>query len=165
MIDNFLRGMNNKPIATLKFEELVATAESLNGEVIYGYPCSRMNNRLHIADAILVSNQGQVTALHFVEDADPEDYRQSQDDIFNLLEYRLRENPDLLQQRKLRVKVQTATFGPNLTETNTKDPDHPVFNPTDLVQALTQYQASPPENMTQETIVDTILSMPNYGAY
>ena len=134
-IKHFNRGRNSKPQATRAFEEIVANHPHLDGEVIYGYPLYRYPEGLHVVDAVLVSETGHVTVVDLIEDADLSGYRERQDNSYNLVDLRLRQNPDFRHRRSLLVPIQTVSYGPELTEPD-DDPEYTVATNNTLAEFL-----------------------------
>ena len=159
----FLRGAVRKPQAARGFEDLVLQAPAITGEVIYGFPLNGTPGEgIFTVDAVLVSPQGQVTVIDFVETAHPGDYRDRQDQAFTAVDRKLRAQTSLMNRRTPRVQVQTASFAPGIADPDLADPDladpeHPLLNRETLVSALEGFQANPPEGVTQAQVLDAIL--------
>ena len=154
----FLRGAVRKPQAARGFEDLVLQAPAITGEVIYGFPLNGTPGEgIFTVDAVLVSPQGQVTVIDFVETAHPGDYRNRQDQAFTAVDRKLRAQTSLMNRRTPRVQVQTASFAPGIAESDLADPEHPLLNRETLVSALEGFQANPPEGVTQAQVLDAIL--------
>jgi hypothetical protein len=149
----FLRGAVRKPQAAQAFEDLVLQAPFITGEVIYGFPLNcAPGEGIFAVDAVLISPQGQVTVIDFVETAHPGDYRDRQDQAFTAVDRKLRTQTSLMNRRTPRIQVQTASFAPGIA-----DPEHPLLNRETLVSALEGFQAEPPEEVTQAQVLDAIL--------
>ena len=101
-------------------EEIVGKADSLSGELIYGSPLTGTEDGVFTVDAVLVSDLGQVAVIDLAEGREAGEYRERQDRGFNLIARLLRMNQELMEGRRLRVHIQTLTFGPDLEARRTR---------------------------------------------
>ena len=157
MIRNIIRGINQKPEATRALEEIIGRADSLSGAMIYGYPLTGTEDGVFTVDAVLVSDEGQVTVIDLAEGREADEYREKQDRGFNLIVSRLRMNRELMEGRRLRVHIQTLTFGPELESVDKTDPEHPVVTKETLLEALERYQAEQEPGVNPDTVLSEVL--------
>ena len=157
MIHCIIRGINHKPEATSALEEIVGKADSLSGELIYGYPLTGTEDGVFTVDAVLVSDEGQVAVIDLAEGREAGEYRKRQDRGFNLIVSLLRMNQDLMEGRRLRVHIQTLTFGPELDSGDETDPEHPVVTGETLLEALERYQAEQETEVDPDTVLSAVM--------
>ena len=153
-VKQFNRGLNSKPEATHAFERIVASHPDIDGEVVYGYSLYRYPDGLHVVDAVLVSDTGHVTVVDLIENTDLSGYRERQDHSYNLVDLRLRQNPDFRHRRSLLAPIQTVSYGPELAEPD-DDPEYPVATSNTLAEFLISRHrsATPDPARSRERIV------------
>ena len=100
MIHCIIRGINHKTEATRALEEIVGKADSLSGELIYGYPLTGTEDGVFAVDAVLVSDLGQVAVIDLAEGREAGEYWERQDRGFNLILGLLRMNRELMTTRR-----------------------------------------------------------------
>ena len=157
MIHCIIRGINHKPEATRALEEIIGKADSLSGELVYGYPLTGTENGLFTVDAVLVSDEGQVAVIDLAQGRDAGEYRERQDRGFNLIVRLLRMDGELMEGRRLRVHIQTLTFGPELDSGDETDPEHPVVTGETLLEALERCQAEQETGVDPNTVLSDVL--------
>ncbi len=157
MIHCIIRGINHKPQATRALEEIAGKADSLSGELIYGYPLTGTEDGVFTVDAVLVSDLGQVAVIDLAEGREAGEYRERQDRGFNLIVRLLGANRELMKGRRLRVHVQTLTFGPELEFSDETDPEHPVVTGETLLEALERCQAEQETGVDPNTVLSEVL--------
>ena len=159
MITEFWRGTHRHPKAAIAFENLVKMSPNLTGQVIYRYPTGPTANGTFTVDAVIVSDQGQITVVDFTEDTHPGDHQKRQDNGFNLVESKVRLHNNLRNGRVSKVIPQTITFGPHITSTDETDPEHPVANTTNLIRLLETYQHTPPKDVDPAIVTKELTRM------
>ncbi len=156
MIHSITRGINHKPGATGAFEKIVRKASSLSGDLVYGYPFTGTEEGMFTVDAFLVFHQGQVAVIDLAEGREPGDYRERQDWGFNLITSMLRMNRELMEGRRLRVHLQTLTFGPELEHGDETDPERPVVTRESLLPLLERCQAAQAAGVDRNTVLSEV---------
>ena len=165
MIRSITRGINHKPEATRAFEEIVGGADALSGEMIYGYPLAGMEDGVFTIDAVLVSDQGQVVVMDLVEGREAGAYQERQDRGFNLILGLLGMNRELMEGRRLRVHIQTLTFGPELESGDETDPERPVVTGETLLEALERCQAKQETGVNPDVVLSEVLMNAHRAEY
>ena len=143
----------------MSFETLVKRSPNLTGQVIYRYPIGPSTNGTFTVDAVIVSDQGQITVVDFTEDTHPGNHRERQDNGFNLVESKIRLHDDLRNGRVSKVIPQTLTFGPHITKADETDPEYPVANTTNLIRLLETYQDTPTKDVDPIIVTSELTRM------
>ncbi len=165
MIHHIVRGINHKPEATKALEEIIGKADSLSGELIYGYPFTGTKDGVFTVDALLVSDQGQVAIIDLAKGREPGEHQERQDQGFNLIVRLLQMNRDLMDGRRLRVHLQTLTFGPELAAGDETDPEHPVVTGENLLRLLELCQAEQEAGVDPDTVLSEVLMTASRSEY
>lgn len=156
-------GIRNVQAAEALKAALISSPDS-TGKLIFGWPIgpnTAGTNGAFVCDAVLVSNEGQVTVFDLTEETTPLDnpnYKGRQDHAYNLVMAHLMAERSLTVNRRCCLDPRTITFAPNA---NTTDPDHPetpVVNGTDLLRKVAEFQKElPPSNIDPETVYNAVL--------
>ena len=141
MIRSISYGINHKPQATLALSKLLRRDKHLTGQLIFGNPTDQIEPKPLITDAVLVSDQGQITVLHLIErSSDFQNYQYSQDRARALVKKSLEESQLLVSTPQPKLQIATLTFGPDLTN-DQSDPNYPIVNAATLIPLLIQLQS------------------------
>ncbi|MDF7809631.1 hypothetical protein P4E94_19490 [Pontiellaceae bacterium B12219] len=132
-----VKGSTKKPVSC---EQLVAefkTATQFDGQLYVGYPIFSTPEGRYPIDAIFVSKNKGVVLINTVEGTHlPKDYKDTQDDIYNKLEAKLRNHKTLMTGRKLDVPITVLTFSPAIDKLPEKDETYPVCNADNLLETI-----------------------------
>ena len=148
------------PQAAQSLSQLLTNSPDITGELIFGWPVLTPQPGQKAALAVIVSSQGQVTAVDLVDGPDPDtpdQYRDRQDRAFNILTSQINLNPNLMHGRITRVPLQTLTFAPGSDRTDPDHPESPLVNADNLVAKITRLQASPPSGVSQSDVLKAVL--------
>ena len=135
-----VKGLNQKPESSKRLVSLFEEIQSreLSGTLYVGYPILSTPNGKYPIDAIFVSPNKGVILFYLVEGVHvPDDYKETQDDIYNKLEAKLRNHKELMNGRTLDVSISPITFAPeaNNLERNT-EPDYIICSKENLISQI-----------------------------
>jgi superfamily I DNA and RNA helicase len=136
MID-LIRGSTRKTISSDQLVNKLSNASSLNGVLYVGYPILSTPEGKYPIDAIYISPEKGVVLINLVEGTNlPDDYKSTQDDIYNKLTAKLRNNKKLMNGRFLDVPIYVITFAPAISPPSVFDNDYPVCSENNLVEQI-----------------------------
>ena len=161
MIDSITRGIIRAPQAARALEEALAGQGSISGSMIFGYPVSASNTPVHV-DAVIVSDQGAVTVIDLTQEDSPGDYRQRQDQAFNLVHGKLMADCRLVTGRVLQPHVQTVTLWTQARQDNLFDHECPLVTPDGILKFIQGHQARDQEPVDPRTVLEAIMFMGRY---
>ena len=157
-------GIIKSPQAAEVLSSTLRSSPDITGRLIFGWPIGPNipgQKGSFSCDAVLVSGQGQVTVIDFAQEADPlssSEYRDRQDQAFNLVLAHLNAEPALMDRRESQVVPQTVTLAPLADRTDPDNPEIPLVNGQDLIRKLLEFQQTPPaRNVDPETVYDAIM--------
>ncbi len=159
-IRDTLWGSIKKPGAARMLKELLDGSEEITGRLIFGWPVGPNlpgEKGAFACDAVLVSDQGQVTAIDLGPAADQESRLDRQDGAYNLIKGQVSRERELTQGRNIKVYIQTITFDPEAGNTEPDELTYPVVNQEDLLRKLLEFQADPPEVLDGQQVYKAIL--------
>lgn len=132
-----IKGATQKPISSEQLIKAFSETKQLNGLLYVGYPIFSTPEGRYPIDAILISPQKGVILIHMVEGRSlPNDYQDTQDDIYNKLEAKLRNHKALMQGRKLDIPISVLTFAPAVINLTEVDDNYPVCSADKLVATI-----------------------------
>ena len=161
-IQHIIHGNVKKPQAAEQLKQLLTESEQITGTLLFGWSVGPGKDQAFTVDAVLISDKGQVTAIDLAEGPSPGalgDYHNRQDQAFCIVESQLRSDRNLMDGRKLKIKVQTITFSPESDLTDPEHPEHPLAN-NNLVGKLLQFQDAPPDDVDPDKVMDAVLWTP-----
>ena len=135
-----IRGTTQKPASSGELVKLLTNEPGLSGQLFIGYPIIATASGPYPIDALLVSEDFGVVIFDLVEGPDAGDYETRQDDSFNKLQAKLRFNTQLMDRRKLRVPIETVSFGPGIITPGEPEDDYPLTNVQTIVESLKKLQ-------------------------
>ena len=159
-ITDTLWGSIKKPGAARMLKELLDGSEEITGRLIFGWPVGPNlpgKKGAFICDAVLVSDQGQVTVIDLAEDTGPDNYRERQDHAYNIVRGLLTGRTGLVEGRTPKVLPQTVTFAPEAGRTDPGHPETPLVNRSGLVRKVLEFQARPPEDVDPQEAMNAVM--------
>ena len=162
-ITDTLWGSIKKPGAARMLRELLDGSEEITGRLIFGWPVGPNlpgQKGAFICDAVLVSDQGQVTVIDLAEDAVPglpDNYRGRQDHAYNIVRGLLTGRTGLVKGRTPKVLPQTVTFAPEAVQIDPGHPETPLVDRSGLVGKVLEFQARPPEDVDPQEVVNAVI--------
>ena len=162
-ITDTLWGGIKKPGAARMLRELLDGSEEITGRLIFGWPVGRNlpgKKGAFACDAVLISDQGQVTVIDLAEDAGPglpDNYRERQDHACNIVRGLLTSRAGLVKGRTPKALPQTVTFAPEADRTDPSHPETPLVNRSGLVRKVLEFQARPPEDVDPQDVVKAVM--------
>ena len=151
-IELVVHGSSRKPEMTRAIMNAIASSGKLTGRLLIGYPIP--------TDAVLVSDQGQVTVILLDNDGPIGQEEEKQDRAFIAVDRLLKLDPALWDGRKPRVAVQTITVRSGIGPVNPSDPEHPVVNITAARHHLETFQENPPQDVDPDRVIKQLLWLP-----
>lgn len=132
-----IKGSTNSPISSQRLAARFESQEELNGQLYIGYPIFSTPEGRYPIDAILISPNKGIVLFHLVEGTRlPENYKETQDDIYNKLEAKLRNHKSLMDGRKLKISINTITFAPAVSDLSKIGEDYPVCCEDNLLETI-----------------------------
>lgn len=136
---NTVWGSTDKPVSSKRLAEILSAEADLEGTLYIGYPIIGTPEGSFPIDALLVSPSKGLVLFSVVEGKNLPDYAEIQDEGFNKMQAKLLQHQNLIQKRKLLVKIRTLTFAPALNQINVADDeDHLLCNADNLVTAINE---------------------------
>lgn len=149
MID-IIRGSTKKTISSDQLMNNLSKASSLNGLLYVGYPIFSTPEGKYPIDAILISPEKGVILINLVEGTNlPLDYKLTQDDIYNKLDAKLRNNKILMNGRSHDVPINVITFAPAINSLPSFDNEYPVCSENNLVEHICEIKDTKYEKYNQ----------------
>lgn len=158
-----LWGVIKKARAARILKETLDASQEIGGQLIFGWPVGPTldgQKGSFSCDAVLISDQGQVTVIDLAEDADLGllgNYQERQHHAHNIVRSCITSTPGLVDRRTPRVLPQTLTFAPEAGQVDPDHPETPLVNRTDLARKLAELQADAPQGVPPETVLEAIL--------
>lgn len=132
-----IKGSTNSPISSQQLTSIFESYKELDGQLYIGYPIFSTPEGRYPIDAILISPNKGVVLFHLVEGTRlPGNYKETQDDIYNKLEAKLRNHKSLMDGRKLKISINTITFAPAVSDLNEVSEDSPVCSENNLIETI-----------------------------
>ncbi|MBM9518768.1 DEAD/DEAH box helicase [Desulforhopalus vacuolatus] len=132
-----IKGSTQKPISSEQLINALSETKELNGLLYVGYPIFSTPEGRYPIDAILISPEKGVILIHIVEGRIlPDNYQDTQDDIYNKLEAKLRNHKALMKGRNLDVPISVLTFSPAVTTQQDADDEYPVCSKDNLITTI-----------------------------
>ena len=152
-----IRGTNEKPAVSEELAESMANCGSVSGRLFIGYPIISTPDGPRPIDALLISPDCGLVAFDLVEGRDLGDYRERQDDSANKLEARLRNHPQLVRRRALRIPIQTLTFASVVSgPEGVGETEYSLAGPATLCEALGRLLWAESDNSAYEAALSAI---------
>ena len=139
MTVNVTKGPTKKHVASDRLARTLVENGGIAGDLFIGYPIVATASGPYVIDALLLSPHHGIIIFDLVEGNDPGDYRARQDDIANKLEARLRNYPNLMDRRDLRIAVHVMTYGPAVPAREQNDDYLIVTTDEALMSALSGF--------------------------
>lgn len=160
MID-IVKGSTKKTISSDQLVNKLSNASSLNGVLYIGYPIFSTPEGKYPIDSIFISPEKGVVLINLVEGTNlPDDYKSAQDDLYNKLDAKLRNNKILMNGRSLDVPIHVITFAPAVKSSPSFDDDYPVCSENDLVEYISRIENKNFEKYTQTlSVIQSISSI------
>ena len=132
-----IKGSTSSPISSQQLGTIFESHNELNGQLYIGYPIFSTPEGHYPIDAILISPDKGVVLFHLVEGTKlPENYKETQDDIYNKLEAKLRNHKSLMDGRKLKISINIVTFAPAVSDLIEVNGDYPVCDESNLLDTI-----------------------------
>ena len=148
-----IHGRTRKPAQTEALKHALQRS-NLSGTLLIGYPVG--------VDAVLVSSQGQVTAIDLPPNRTPGEYQQRQDDAFFHVNRLLCLNPAFRTGRNPKVSVQTITMAVGSIQLDLDNQEHPLANTATIGRALLKFQQTlAPEGLDHDQVLNQLLRHPS----
>lgn len=137
-----IHGTTQKPVAAEALVAALRSDESVDGELIVGFPNLATQPGDAIADAIWLSPEYGAILFDFVEGDDVRDFERRQADLYRLFSSRLYQNRELVRRRKLVIEPEVITFAPAIATKNLPEGEDGeiVANEETLVDALAELE-------------------------
>lgn len=140
-----IKGSNKKPGASAQLLDIVKkNFEDEEGVLYIGYPVLATADGREAIDALWISRERGLIAIHMVEGRDAEDFGDIQDEIASLLEAKLLPHRSLKKGRNLASPPATLTFAPMLKHQEDGD-GHVLASADSLADAISAISWSTPE--------------------
>ncbi|MCD4818323.1 MAG: ATP-binding domain-containing protein [Candidatus Cloacimonetes bacterium] len=151
-----IKGSTNNPASSQRLATIFEK-QNLNGELYIGYPIFSTPEGRYPIDTILISPNMGVILFHIIEGTTlPTTYKETQDDIYNKLEAKLRNHKSLMDGRKLNVPIKVVTYAPAVSNIRKIDKWYPVCTDNTLIDTITEVD----ENFsTYEQLLSVIQSI------
>lgn len=134
-----IKGTTRTPVSSQRLVKLLKPQSALSGQLYIGYPIFSTPEGRYPIDAILISPANGVIIFHIVEGTNlPNDYKETQDDIYNKLEAKLRNHKSLMSGRNLKVPITVITYAPAVIAINSVDEEYPVCNDDTLIETINE---------------------------
>lgn len=140
-------GTTRKPEMVQALKNAVARSEKLTGKLYIGYPVG--------AEAVLISDEGQITVIDLSPAPPDEGYPARQDTGWNAVHRLLMLESSLTAGRNPKFRLNTVTIGAGIRQTQ---PDHPLVSVTGAMAKLEEFQQNPPEGVDPNTVEAALLS-------
>jgi superfamily I DNA and RNA helicase len=155
---NIIRGTTKKPVSSQRLAEYFSNHHEYDGYLYIGYPIIGTAEGAFPIDALWVSKEKGLVAFDIIEGLDTGDFEETQDDIVNKLDAKLRGHRTLMDRRQLQVTINALTFAPVKEDApSLSHADFPVCNESNLKQQLDAFYW--PNNTTYEELVAVIQSI------
>ncbi len=105
-------GSPRYPAASERLAHILRQQSNLDGQLYIGFPILPSSEEPQPIDALLLFRDGGMILFDLIDGEDPGEYGQRQDDAYNRMEARLRLHPTLMDQRRLRIDIETLSFAP-----------------------------------------------------
>ena len=145
-------GSVTKTQMTNALKSLIARSQRLTGALLIAYPV--------YVDAVLVSDQGQVTVIDLMDSKSKAESQERQDRAFWAVDRLLRMNQKLMNGRTPKIAVQTVSICAGIQQTQPNHTDHPLVSLNTAMAKLEQFQEKAPEGITGTDVVEQIMWMP-----
>jgi superfamily I DNA and RNA helicase len=114
---NLVIGHKSNPFAANKLIELLR-AEDMNGTLYIGYPILADVDETVFVDALLTTQECGVVVIDFDDRSqgpeEDERLRQQQDDLYRILEIKLKRYKNLVEERRLPFEIHVVTLVPGM---------------------------------------------------
>lgn len=132
-------GTTKTPVSSQRLVKLLKQEQNLNGQFYIGYPIFSTPAGRYPIDAILISPEKGAILFQIIEGTTlPDDYKETQDDIYNKLDAKLRNHKSLMQGRNLNVTINVITYAPALIKTPNANEEYPVCTDETLIETINQ---------------------------
>lgn len=132
-----ITGTTTTPVSSKTLARIFNSQHKLNGQLYIGYPIFSTPEGRYPIDAILISPDKGVVLFHLVEGTKlPENYKETQDDIYNKLEAKLRNHKSLMDGRKLKISINILTFAPAVSGLSEVNKDYQVCSEKNLLSTI-----------------------------
>lgn len=139
MIEIIKGSTKNTPVSSQRLLEIFAPEKDLNGQLYIGYPIFSTPEGRYPIDAILISPNKGVVLFHIIEGTIlPDKYKETQDDIYNKLEAKLRNYRSLMNGRSLNVPIRIVTYAPAVKNIGEIDEYYPICTDETLINFITE---------------------------
>ncbi len=150
-----ITGTTNKPMASEQLKSYFHVHNELTGYLYIGYPIIGTVNGAYPIDALWVSPEKGLVIFNLIEGKDiADDYNDAQDDGANKVEAKLKGYKQLMQKRRLCVKIFVVTFAPAVTRIPDFDEDYPLCNESTLSTVIDKFSWD--ESEYYESLVSVI---------
>ena len=145
-----VHGTTDKTEMMDALKNAVARSEYLTGRLYIGWPIG--------AEATLISDRGQVTAIDLSSTQPDQDYQERQDTAFVAVDRTFRLEPALMERRQPRIDVKTLTVCAGVRQTFPDDPEHPLVAVSGAARKLEELQQNfAPEGINPNTATEALM--------
>ncbi|MCP4051349.1 MAG: ATP-binding domain-containing protein [bacterium] len=131
-----IKGATKTPVSSQRLIDILKKEQELTGQLYIGYPIFSTPEGRYPIDAIFISPVSGVIIFHIIEGNLPDDYKATQDDMYNKLEAKLRNHRSLMSGRKLNVPIKVITYAPMVINDAEIDKAYPVCTDNNLVAII-----------------------------
>ncbi|MDR1641608.1 MAG: hypothetical protein LBT59_18095, partial [Clostridiales bacterium] len=142
-----INGYTDKPLACQKLIACFLERDGISGHLYVGYPflCRMGLLKTSRIDCLLISPEKGLVAFNLIEEAVPPDYGMKQDEVYQVIDWHLRRDGNLLKNRQVIVDINVVTFAPNAAVDLCGEEDYPLCDEKTLDATLADMVLGKPE--------------------
>ena len=150
---DIVRGTNSKPASSEALAKFFAESRDYGGRLFIGYPIIAAPEGRFRIDALWLSPDHGIVIFDLIEGHAPDDFRERQDNAYNLIDAKLRAHQELTERRNLLVPVNTLSFAPGIRiEPDWEVSDYFLCNSDNLDEALRTFEHRMPSELFSKTM-------------
>ena len=132
-----IQGASQKPAASDVLVECFRSAEEqLSGRLFVGFPTFGTSSEPYQVDALWMSEAKGLVVFDLVEGDDPGDFQSRQDESYNRIESRLKDDSRLVHRRTLRIPIHTISFAPSPNGAGSDEGEYRIADSSSLFDTL-----------------------------
>ena len=150
---DIVRGTNSKPASSKALAKFFAESRDYGGRLFIGYPIIAAPEGRFRIDALWLSPDHGIVIFDLIEGHAPDDFRERQDNAYNLIDAKLRARQELTERRNLLVPVNTLSFAPGIRlEPDWEVSDYFLCNADNLDESLRTFEHRMPSELFSKTM-------------
>ena len=155
-----IHGTSQKPAASNVLVECFQSAdEQLSGRLFVGFPTFGTPNEPYHVDALWMSEAKGLVVFDLVEGDDPGDFRSRQDESYNRVESRLKDDSRLVHRRTLRIPIHTISFAPSPSGAESDEGEYLIADSSSLFDTLRSLDWQQPDRELYEIALSAVESV------